>query len=188
MCKGTTREVGVFEFRMRKLWVLGVLVGTAITAVAAEPRSVTPTLRVPPETDALETYNVSALTRIYFHTGSARIGHQGKAALDEAVRRVRERSDFVIELRGYADGGVSTVDNQSLSLDRTREVARFLSEHGVAKERILVLGLGEVDPAGPPLQREHQRVDMRVFVPSAVTVARRESIVRTFIEETWGGK
>jgi hypothetical protein len=68
-------------------------------------------------------------------------------------------------------------------------IARLLIAGGIGKERILIMGLGEVDPAGPARRAEHQRVDVRVFVPPTVkTSLLHESVPGPVIQDLGGGK
>ena len=175
---------------MIKLCTVVVLTcGAAMAESPAAPGSVPRTLRTAPEIEALENYSLLTLTRIYFSTGHAGLSRAERASLGQVFKHLGEPGESVIELRGYADGAASTAADVALSLERARQVGRFLIAHGVAKQRILILGLGAIDPAGPPLRREHQRVDMRVFVPRASAAeAPRESASQLFIENTWGGK
>jgi len=139
--------------------------------------------------DALESYSVVSLKRVHFSAGHSNVSRSEQATLAQIPSTLSEHSASVIELRGYADGAATPAANIALSIERAMVIARFLRARGVARERILIVGLGEVDPTGPPFRAEHQRVDIRVLTPpAAVTSARRESISRWFIEDNWGGK
>lgn len=168
---------------------LGVLLTAAAVATAAGPESAPRTLHPTPDTEMLESYNLAALKRIYFLPGSSSLGPNEIAALDQVINHLPKTPGFVVELRGYADGTASTATNLTLSVERANEVARLLADHGVGRDRILILGLGEVDPAAQPLLLAHQRVDIRVFVPRAAMVTiQHESPSREFVQDTWGGK
>jgi outer membrane protein OmpA-like peptidoglycan-associated protein len=175
-----------------KLLAPGVLL-TAALAMAGGPDASAPTLHMPMTTAAraaaLEDYNVIALKRVYFLVGHAGLRRSEVAALSEIARQLRQRTDLVVELRGYADGAPSPAGDVALSLDRAGAVARLLGKEGIAQERILVLGLGEVDPTGAARQAEHQRVDVRIFErPATAIPTRRETGTSSSIQDTWGGK
>jgi outer membrane protein OmpA-like peptidoglycan-associated protein len=175
-----------------KPMMLGVLL-TAAFAVAGEPGAVAPTFNALPATAAraasLENYNIVLLKHVHFTAGHAGLRRGEAMALSGITSQLRQHADLIIELRGYADGTSSTAGDATLSLDRANAVARLMSKAGVAADRILVLGLGEIDPNGPVLQEEHQRVDIRIFERSTAAVpARHETGISSYIQETWGGK
>jgi outer membrane protein OmpA-like peptidoglycan-associated protein len=177
-----------------KLCVAGVLWSALVmSSQAAEPDGGSVDRPVPTATkaqiEALENYSVVSLKRVHFSTGDSTPSSSAAATLDQITNTLSERSASIIELRGYADGSASPAANIALSLERANVIARILMKRGVARERILILGLGEVDPTGPRGRAEHQRVDLRVFAPpTAETSVRRESVVGWLIQDTWGGK
>lgn len=153
---------------VRKLGGVGVLaIAFVATIQAGEREAMAPSLHVRPTTaseiEALENYSVVELTSANFASGRAHLRREERAALDQLAKRLCQTTDSVIELRGYADGAISTAENLKLSNERAAAVAQLLIEQGVAPQRILTLGLGEVDPTGVPGLAEHQRVDVRVF-------------------------
>jgi outer membrane protein OmpA-like peptidoglycan-associated protein len=138
--------------------------------------------------EALENYNLVSLTRVHFFDGRSNPSHSEKATLDQIANLALQRPGTIIELRGYADVASSPAANVALSVERANTIARFLTDRRVPSERIVLLGLGEVDPTGPPRCAEHQRVDVRVFTPLPAEISvRHESVVGSFIQDTWGG-
>jgi len=135
----------------------------------ATPASVTPSLHVSPQNSAniqaLENYQVVALKSVQFTAHDSHLSFNEKAALKALAERFAQSSNIVSEVRGYADGGASVEQNLAASGERATAVARYLAENGVSSERILLIGLGAVDPEGPVLDPEHQRVDIRIFAP-----------------------
>jgi outer membrane protein OmpA-like peptidoglycan-associated protein len=172
----------------------GVLLSAlAIPSHAAEPDGASVERPVPTATkaqlEALENYSMVSLKRLYFSSGDSTASSSAAATLDQITNTLSEHSASIVELRGYADGSASPAANIALSLDRANVIARILMKRGVPRERILILGLGEVDRTGPDGRAEHQRVDLRVFAPpTAETSVRRESVVGWLIHDTWGGK
>jgi outer membrane protein OmpA-like peptidoglycan-associated protein len=177
-----------------KLCVAGVLLTVSVLpSQAVEPEGVTlhgqVSNAVATQVEVLENYGLVSLNRVHFSADHSNPSHSEKATLDQIANLALERSGTIIELRGYADGASSSAANIALSVERADKIARFLTERRVPRERILVLGLGEVDPMGTPRRAEHQRVDVRVFAPpSAEPKVRHESVVGSFIQDTWGGK
>lgn len=118
-----------------------------------------------PGAEALESYRLLTLSSAHFASGTPELTAGEKASLEDLAKRFCRADQTVIELRGYADGTGSTERDVALSAARAHAVESFLIERGVPAERIILLGLGEVDPSGPALRAEHQRVDVRIFVP-----------------------
>jgi OOP family OmpA-OmpF porin len=114
--------------------------------------------------DALESYKLITLTSAHFASGNLDLTAGDRASLDGLARHVCQTNQTVIELRGYADGAGSAAKDVALSAERAEAIKKFLIERGVPTERIVAIGLGEIDPAGPALRPEHQRVDIRVFI------------------------
>ena len=174
-----------------KLCVAGVLLSTSSHAAGPEGAA-TANRRLAPATaaqiEALENYSLVSLKRIQFSAGHSNPTLTEKATLDQIAKAVAV-PNAVIELRGYADGAATPAANIALSMERANTIARLLTALGVARGRILILGLGEADSTGPPRLAEHQRVDVRVFVPSTAGIsARHDSAAGSFIQDTWGGK
>lgn len=158
----------------RKLAWAGVLFGICVASLpAAERESVAPVLHgvsaKSAEVRALENDRLASLNRIRFASSSTEVKPDDKAVLDSLAACFGGASESVIELRGYADGAGTSAQNVALSTERAMTIARLLTERGVPSQRILILGVGEVGPNGPPLNPEHQRVDIRVFVQPADT-------------------
>jgi outer membrane protein OmpA-like peptidoglycan-associated protein len=177
--------------RLTKLCACGVLlIPFAVTSRAAGRESAPRVQPVPSiQPAALENYDLLSLQRIRFSADHASLVRNERAVFDQIAQTIAKHPGSIIELRGYADGGASPAANKAVSVERANLIARRLTARGVAAEHILIIGLGEVDPAGPPLLAEHQRVDIRVFVPStAVTSVRHESAAGSLIQDTWGGK
>jgi outer membrane protein OmpA-like peptidoglycan-associated protein len=133
------------------------------------PHTAAPSLRLSPDNyarvQALENYKLVALESVRFASFDTHIRPDERTGLSALAKRFFQSSDMVFEVRGYADGAASVKQNLAASAERATAVARFLTDQGVPPERILILGLGEVDPAGPVLDHERHRVDIRIFAP-----------------------
>jgi OOP family OmpA-OmpF porin len=66
--------------------------------------------------------------------------------LDEAVNVLKENSDVRISVEGYTDNVGPELYNEKLSVRRAEAVFRYLVNHGVAPERMEVIGYGEANP------------------------------------------
>lgn len=81
--------------------------------------------------------------RVFFETGSAHVGADQEATLDQAARTFRDGDPFVMILTGSSDTVGDADLNLDLSLRRARAVAAGLTARGIPIERLQVLGRGE---------------------------------------------
>jgi outer membrane protein OmpA-like peptidoglycan-associated protein len=146
----------------RRVLSLGVLVlASFVNAAELKNRAPRETFGTAVNVDALEDSTLIDLRAIHF-IGKTTWSAQDKTTLASMAKQWPKEA--VIEIRGYADGAGSRAANQALSAARAGIVAEFLRGNGIPAERILFIGGGAVDPNGPTLRPEHQRVDVRVFV------------------------
>ncbi len=87
--------------------------------------------------------------KIYFATGSASIGPDQAATLDQAARLFRDGNPIVMIVSGLADTVGPSDLNLTLSLDRAASVARGLTERGIPASRLQVAGRGTSELAVP---------------------------------------
>lgn len=80
--------------------------------------------------------------KVYFDSGSARIGPDQQATLDQAARLFRDGNPLVMIVGGSADTVGKADVNLELSLERASNVARALTERGIPSDRLQVLGRG----------------------------------------------
>jgi len=146
------------------------------TAIASAPRSqppvaaaaaVTPAVaqspaRVQPASLALEAAGafsreacvgrfeiLSEANDIYFGVGSARLQDKSRPFLDSIVAIVDRCPGMIIEVAGHTDSDGSVAANQVLSERRAQSVMRYLTDQGIAPERVETVGYGETRPAFP---------------------------------------
>jgi outer membrane protein OmpA-like peptidoglycan-associated protein len=165
----------------RTISVLGVAI-LASMGSALGGSSVTPADQVArPSVASLENYTLLSRDSAHFALGKADLSPEGRASLGSLANRLSRTLQAVIELRGYADGAGSTEQNVALSTERAQVIQRFLIERGVPTDRILVLGLGAVDPASQALNPDHQRVDIRVFLQATRDLSQRGAVVTNVV-------
>ena len=97
---------------------------------------------VPEATSTEASSEDSQFLKVYFETGSARIGEDQSATLDRAARTFREGDPFVMIVAGGADTVGQAAANLELSLRRANAVAAALIARGIPAERLQVLGRG----------------------------------------------
>ena len=86
---------------------------------------------------------------VYFTTGSATVGADQRAALDQAARLFRDGDPIVMILAGGADTVGPADVNLDLSLARATAVADGLAARGIPVERLQVLGRGNSELTVP---------------------------------------
>jgi outer membrane protein OmpA-like peptidoglycan-associated protein len=153
---------------LRTISVLGAaMLAWLSSAVAASNATPSAQQLSRPSVEALENYRLLSRNCAHFAVGKVELSPEERASLTALSNRLGQTKQAVIELRGYADGAGSTEQNLALSTERAQMIQRLLIELGIPRGRILVLGLGAVDSAGPTLIPDHQRVDIRVFLQAA---------------------
>lgn len=101
---------------------------------------------------------------IYFAVGSADIDADGQRELRWFVQKMEPYPQAVIEVQGFADATGGAAENQSLSNQRSANVAGFLSSEGIAPSRIVTQGFGEQYPAASNETTKGRRNNRRVEV------------------------
>lgn len=85
------------------------------------------------------------------------------ALLDQTVDVLQRYPDLKVEVDGYTDSVGSAPYNQALSERRAQAVARYLTTHGIAGQRIVgVKGYGEADPIAPNTTAAGRAMNRRV--------------------------
>ncbi len=136
----------------------------------AEPTPVAEAAAVLPAAVALEaeTFDMAAcigrfeiLSRtgnIHFASGSARLDRSSAPLLDSIDRC----PELVVEIAGHTDSDGAEAANQHLSEARAASVARYLAEKGVAADRMVSTGYGELRPVAPNDTAENKRRNRRI--------------------------
>lgn len=83
---------------------------------------------------------------ITFALNSADLNSQFFSALDGVAMVLKEYDKTVIEIAGHTDSTGSEQYNQQLSERRAQSVARYLISQGVAPQRLITVGGGELYP------------------------------------------
>lgn len=84
-----------------------------------------------------------------FPDGGARLDDAATKALDAVLANPVTATGGAIVLRGSSDSHGSDADNKAASKARAEAAARYLEKHGVARDRITVIALGEDRPVAP---------------------------------------
>ena len=103
---------------------------------------------------------------VYFKSDETRVPPDAAAVLNEAVRILKEEGGIHVIVEGYASASGSVETNRTISQQRARNVCRYLTEHGIAADRLTCEGFGsdrpEVPGDTPEADRKNRRVELHV--------------------------
>lgn len=116
----------------------------------------------------IDNYRLVATKAVQFGFNRFELTDDAKGALDEAAAGLRDRRNYVIEVRGFTDSTGNDQYNLQLSQKRADAVVRYLTvEHKVPLYRIHLLGVGHSEPVADNQTREgreqNRRVELRLF-------------------------
>jgi outer membrane protein OmpA-like peptidoglycan-associated protein len=110
---------------------------------------------------------LSRTGNIHFTSGSARLDQRSAPLLDSIVDIINRCPDLVVKIAGHTDSDGGEAANQRLSEARAASVARYLAERGVAADRMVSTGYGELRPVAPNDTAENKlrnrRIEFAVF-------------------------
>jgi outer membrane protein OmpA-like peptidoglycan-associated protein len=101
---------------------------------------------------------------IYFETGSADLGIEGRETIRNMAVEARQRGTSKFEVAGYADTVGSSESNRTLSQRRAEAVVAELESEGVSRSAVEVTWHGESELAMPTGNNEPARENRRVTV------------------------
>jgi outer membrane protein OmpA-like peptidoglycan-associated protein len=114
-----------------------------------------------------ETITLSLDGSVLFLTGKSSLLPAAHNALDRVAETVNDLgTDSKLKVIGYTDSRGSEENNQQLSEARARSVADYLSSHGISRDRLEVVGMGEANPVAtndtPEGRANNRRVEIVV--------------------------
>lgn len=86
---------------------------------------------------------------IYFKTGSAELDRASSPLLATVVEIVQRCPNLNLIVEGHTDSSGGADLNQRLSENRAASVAAYLTQEGVARDRLTTVGYGEARPVAP---------------------------------------
>ncbi len=87
-----------------------------------------------------------ALNGIQFESGSAVIKKSSYGILDQVVTVMNENPEYNLEIHGHTDSQGDDAKNMTLSENRAAAVREYLTNKGVAANRLKSFGHGETEP------------------------------------------
>lgn len=114
------------------------------------------------------------ITGINFKFNSSKLLDRDIKVLDEVAEFAQKHPDAVINVNGYASKVGTYAYNLKLSQQRAESVARYLEQHGVPRDRMVLKGHSYEDPiasnATPQGRFENQRVEINSTIQVEKTV------------------
>jgi outer membrane protein OmpA-like peptidoglycan-associated protein len=113
---------------------------------------------------------------VTFDTDSTLIKPAFRDTLDRVAQSMMQYPDSLIDVYGHTDSTGSDTYNQTLSENRARAVADYLSSRGVSSQRLRSQGYGETRPVASNNSEEgrsaNRRVEIKIVPVSQDDVAR----------------
>lgn len=110
-------------------------------------------------------------SQLYYASGATRPGRALLPHLDELALQLKRDSSLILRIEGHADSDGASAMNQTLSEKRADWVAKYLSDRGVPKSRLVAEGYGESRPLfdnkNPRTKSKNRRVELVLIRPSA---------------------
>jgi outer membrane protein OmpA-like peptidoglycan-associated protein len=107
------------------------------------------------------------LNNIFFDFDKAVLKPESFPELNRIVSVMKEKSGMQIEIAGHTDSMGPETYNLKLSEKRARSVVKYLTDEGVAQDRIAVLYLGEGKPIAPNTtvggRKKNRRVEFKIL-------------------------
>ncbi|HTH75326.1 MAG TPA: OmpA family protein [Trinickia sp.] len=103
-------------------------------------------------------------SNVTFATNSYQINPALYPTLNELSAQMQQHPELAAEVRGYTDSTGSAQLNQTLSQNRAQSVATYLSQHGVAPNRLAATGYGPSNPVADNATEAGRAQNRRVEV------------------------
>jgi outer membrane protein OmpA-like peptidoglycan-associated protein len=108
---------------------------------------------------------------VYFDFDRANLKPAGQEALAIAVREMQENPQLIAEIVGHTDATGSESYNMGLSQRRAEAVGNYLTQQGIAANRLRLSWHGETQPIASNATKEGRAQNRRVEVTVRVTPA-----------------
>jgi OmpA-OmpF porin, OOP family len=109
---------------------------------------------------------ISTTGAIYFKTGSSELDRASEPLLNSVADIANRCPAVKIEVNGHTDSVGSAGANKQLSEQRAHSVVAYLSQHGVAAQRVAAAGFGDTQPIAPNdsevNRAKNRRIEFRV--------------------------
>jgi len=107
------------------------------------------------------------LNNVFFDFDKTTLKPESFPELNRIVKLMTDKPGMQIEIAGHADAVGTEEYNLGLSERRAKAVAKYLSEKGIAKDRITAVFFGESKPLGtndtPDGRKKNRRVEFKIL-------------------------
>jgi outer membrane protein OmpA-like peptidoglycan-associated protein len=120
----------------------------------------------------LDRYALQSTAKVNFKSDSYELAPEAQSSLDQLASQIKDRSNFILEIEGFADAKGTDVHNNHLAAKRADAVRRYLAErHSIPLFRMHVIGMGKVRPVAdnttPEGRAQNRRVEIRLLTRNA---------------------
>jgi outer membrane protein OmpA-like peptidoglycan-associated protein len=99
---------------------------------------------------------------VNFRSGSAELDPYELSRLSPVLNTLRQHPNTRVHIEGHTDSDGSKSYNQQLSENRAKNVAFYLMDNGITRDRIKTYGYGEERPIASNATREGKQENRRV--------------------------
>ncbi len=104
------------------------------------------------------------LDNVYFDTGKSTLKPSSYPELNELVEYMKLKPSVKIEIAGHTDDVGDDTANMKLSQERANAVKAYLVKKGIASDRVVAKGYGEMQPVAPNDTPEGRQKNRRTVV------------------------
>jgi outer membrane protein OmpA-like peptidoglycan-associated protein len=113
----------------------------------------------------LDNYALQNTASVRFKFDSYQLTPEAKESLDQLASQIKDKSNFILEIEGFADSVGKDAYNNQLTQKRADAVRRYLAEqHDIPLFRMHLLGFGEMRPVADNHTREGRSENRRVEI------------------------
>ena len=109
----------------------------------------------------LEVGVVIVLNNIFFDTGKAILRPESTAELERLRKLLAEQPTIKLEMAGHTDNVGKPAANRDLSQRRAQAVVAYLTQHGIAADRLTAAGYGDAQPVAPNTTKAGRQLNRR---------------------------
>jgi peptidoglycan-associated lipoprotein len=149
---------------LRRQWTVGALAALGLGAMACSTTNSSSSGMQAPEPDpgVAQTPATADLRAVYFELDSAVLREEGRASLQRDAQEIQSNPDWVVTVEGHCDERGNEEYNLALGERRAEAVKQYLSDLGVAPDRLKTQSYGEMEPAAPGHDELAWRLNRRV--------------------------
>ena len=116
------------------------------------------------DVNGLKAIKVTFDSGILFDFNKSTLKPEAKASLDKFAEKMADMTETNINVYGHTDNKGSAAANKKVSNQRAEAVAKYLTQHGIAKERIVADGLSFDFPVADNATEEGRAQNRRVEI------------------------